>query len=227
MHLCGLDFHCCTKLFLCCRYGNKSYYHNISLYAKECSTYNFTGESRCIESDLSTCFDLSEEVDCSKYIHDMTADDAFWSLAAEYDWVCDKAEYSSTVLAAQNVGIIVSTLIFMQLSDIWGRRPVFHLTNIIYIISRIIALHITSHFWAFLVVIAAGSTFSPLGLRIGYTLAAELTNDRGRLWVYMVGWITWVAGMVFLPSLAWLSKGWYVYGLIVPLLNLALVPFIW
>ena len=214
-----------------CRYGNFSLLssdsENVSRYAQECVTYKFTGDSQCMESDLSTCFNLSEQVACSKYVHDMTADDAFWSLASEYDWVCDKGHKGSTVLAAQNVGIIVTTLIFMQLSDIWGRKPVFHLTNLIWIVMRVLSLHITSHFWPFCVVIAASSTFSPLGLRIGYTMAAEMTNDRGRLWVYMVGWITWVAGTAFLPFLAWLCQGWYVYGLVVTLINLLLVPFIW
>ena len=39
----------------------------------------------------------------------------------------------SKVLVAQNVGIIVTALIFMQLSDSYGRVPIFHITNIIYI----------------------------------------------------------------------------------------------
>lgn len=61
------------------------------IYAKECKTFTYQEDS-CVESDLSTCFDLSEqgEIACSRYVHDMSSDDAFWSLASEYDWVCDK-----------------------------------------------------------------------------------------------------------------------------------------
>ena len=58
----------------------------------------------------------------------------------------------------------------MQLSDTWGRVPTFHMTNFLFIVMRIISMHITEHSWAFLIVFAAGSTFSPLGIRIGYTL---------------------------------------------------------
>ena len=100
----------------------------------------------------------------------MKSDDAFWSLSSEYDWVCDKNEVGSEVLVAVQAGIILTALIFMQLSDTYGRVPIFHITNIIYIIMRLVAMHITSHYWAFLLVMGAGSTFSPLGIRIAYTL---------------------------------------------------------
>ena len=56
---------------------------------------------------------------------------------------------------------------------------------------------------------------------------AELTDEHGRLWVYGIGWLTWVIGTAILPFFAWLSQEWYSYGIIVPLLNLTLIPFIW
>ena len=198
----------------------------MNAYAKECTTFLHT-ETTCNKDDLSTCFNTDEEIKCSKYVYDMTTDDAFWSLACEYDWVCDSAEMGSTVMTAQNVGIILSALIFMQLSDSWGRSPVFHITNIIYIILRLIAFQVTFNYWIFVVLITLGSTYSPLGIRIGYTLVAELTDEKGRLWVYIWGWVTWVMGMAFIPFMAWLTKEWYVYGIIIPLINCLLIPFWW
>ena len=56
---------------------------------------------------------------------------------------------------------------------------------------------------------------------------AELTDEHGRLWVYGIGWLTWVIGTAILPFFAWLSQEWYLYGMVVPLLNLTLIPFIW
>ena len=91
-------------------------------------------------------------------------------MAAEYHWVCEKAKYGSDVLVAQSIGIILSNVVFMQLSDTWGRVPTFHMTNFLFIVMRVISMHITEHYWPFLIVFAAGSTFSPLGIRIGYTL---------------------------------------------------------
>ncbi len=39
------------------------------------------------------------------------------SLSAEYNWVCDKADYGANVLSARSAGVVISMLIFMQLSD--------------------------------------------------------------------------------------------------------------
>ncbi len=86
---------------------------------RECSTFT-VARNDCAIEDLKTCFDMSQEVKCVDhhgYIFDMSADDAFWSLASEYEWVCEKSEYGSSILVAQSIGIIVSTVIFMQLSD--------------------------------------------------------------------------------------------------------------
>ena len=193
---------------------------------KECKTFTHLNET-CSKDDLSTCFNLKEEISCPEFVYDMSRDDSFYSLATEYDWVCDQADLGSTVMTAQNVGIIISALIFMQLSDSWGRSPVFHITNIIYIVLRLVALHLTGYYWLFVVLIAIGSTYSPLGIRIGYTLVAELTDEKGRLWVYIWGWVTWVAGVCCIPFFAWLTGEWYAYGLIIPLFNCLLIPFYW
>jgi hypothetical protein len=32
------------------------------------------------------------------FVHERNASDAFWSLASEFDWVCDKSELGANVL---------------------------------------------------------------------------------------------------------------------------------
>ena len=122
----------------------------------------------------------------------MKSDDAFWSLSSEYDWVCDKNEMGSEVLVAVQVGIIVTALIFMQLSDTYGRVPIFHITNIIYIVMRLVAMHITSHYWAFLLVMGAGSTFSPLGIRIAYFIVSLKRIAYVQIVTKMLQMSTWM-----------------------------------
>ena len=53
------------------------------------------------------------------YVHESVNDapDAFWSLSAENDWVCEDSEYGSHVLTAQGVGIILNCIAFLHLSD--------------------------------------------------------------------------------------------------------------
>ena len=60
------------------------------------------------------------QVDCQhgyKHQRPNDADDFFWSLSSENDWVCQNSDVGSQVLTAQGVGIILNSVIFMQLSD--------------------------------------------------------------------------------------------------------------
>ena len=51
------------------------------------------------------------------FIHERNATDSFWSMSSEFDWVCQKSELGANVMVARSIGIIISALIFMQLSD--------------------------------------------------------------------------------------------------------------
>lgn len=80
-----------------------------------CNTVNVS----TVEGLISTnCFDQEEQVPCPYgYVYDDDKSDAFYSLSAENDWVCEKEEYGSNLLMAQSVGFIFNSLIFMHLSD--------------------------------------------------------------------------------------------------------------
>ena len=56
---------------------------------------------------------------------------------------------------------------------------------------------------------------------------AEFTNERGRLWVYILGWTTWVAGQCCMALIAYLTQHWYWFLLFTTLPNLILIPFWW
>ena len=55
----------------------------------------------------------------------------------------------------------------------WGRRPVLHLANVIFIVSRVIILFITDQYIAVLVITCLGSTFYPVGIRVAYALGKK------------------------------------------------------
>ena len=145
---------------------------NITQFVQECHTYDYN-VSRCMNDDIKSCFDLNQEKPCSNYHYEQDKSKSFYSLSSEYNWVCDKAEFGSNVLVAQNIGIILTNLIMMQLSDTWGRSPTFHISNVMFIFFRLLAMHVTDHYWPFMFCIAAGSTFTPLGIRVAYSLGND------------------------------------------------------
>ena len=120
--------------------------------------------------------------------------------------------------------------------------------NLMYIVSRLIFHFITDQYILSLFVIGFGSGFYPIGLRVGYTLGkrlsniytfstqdtfvvchlvAEYTNEKGRLHLYLSGWIFWVFGGATLALIAWLTADWFVYGMVTTLLNCLIIPFWW
>ncbi len=62
----------------------------------------------------------------------------------------------------------------------WGRQPIFHITNATYIASRLIFLFIHEHYWLSLVVVALGSGFYPVGIRVAYTVSEFLQKYSKR-----------------------------------------------
>jgi MFS family permease len=80
---------------------------------------------------------------------------------------------------AQSIGIIISTLVFLQPSDTWGRLPVMHVTNILFLASRVIMLFVYDNYYALLIVTAMGSGFFPIGVRNGWTAGEQLLPCQG------------------------------------------------
>ena len=56
---------------------------------------------------------------------------------------------------------------------------------------------------------------------------AEYTNDKGRLHLYMAGWVWWVLGIATLSVIAWLTADWFSYGIITCVINIVILPFWW
>lgn len=127
-------------------------------------------------------------------------------------------------MMAQNIGSIVNGLIAMQLSDSWGRKPVIFITCLLFVVTRTAFLFLTDYYYLSMILVAVGSGYFPLGVRVANTLAAEFTNERGRHHVYVAGWVSWTLGMISLAMIAWACQHWFSYGLITSLLGLLLLP---
>ena len=51
-----------------------------------------------------------------------------------------------------------------------GRKPIIYGTCIIQLICRVVAVFVVDYYYVMLVMVAVGSSFTPLGFRIGVTL---------------------------------------------------------
>ena len=55
------------------------------------------------------------------------------------------------------MGIVITTSLFLQPSDTWGRMPIVYVTNTLFILSRIAMLFVYDNYYAFLAAAAFGS----------------------------------------------------------------------
>ncbi len=145
---------------------------------------------------MSTCFDSSRmvslfdqlklteliigrllKVPCEfGYIHESASTSSdpqgfFLSLAAELDWVCDKFPNGPNLLMAQGIGYILNSLVTAHFCDSWGRVPVFHIMNLTFIVSRLLLLFTYTNYYLTLIIVAVGSGFFPVGVRLAYVLS--------------------------------------------------------
>ena len=156
----------------------------------------------------------------------------FVSLTIQKEWFCEDKFKASNFYAAGIVGSVISMMVGGQLGDKlvlnshgkhfknncisntcrYGRKNVVFGSLAINIVLRIISVFIVEYnYYLLLAVIALGTTFSPMGIRLAVTLVAEYCDSRGRFFNYISDWVFWVTGTSVLPIIAWLCHDWFTY----------------
>merc|ERR1719474_853451 len=160
-------------------------------------------------------------------VFNTTNENYFQSVLVDNLWICNEKYLGPSVMTASYFGYILNGLVFSYLSDKYGRKKIFLVTNVLYIVFRLIAYHTSQYYGAFLFFVIMSSQI--VCIRIGYTLLAEICDEKGRKHNYIVGWVFWVVGMAITPIVAWYMRDWYTFGLLSVCINLILVichPFI-
>jgi MFS family permease len=76
-----------------------------------------------------------------------------------------------------------------------GRKPVFFISLVVYLVPRLISFFLPHHFWTFAFFMFLSGTGFPLSYLIPGMLIAELSDDEYRSFAASVGWVVWVTGM--------------------------------
>lgn len=143
----------------------------------------------------------------------------FKSLLVENLWICNEKYHGPSVMTANYLGGMFNSLVFGFISDLYGRKLAFSISNILYIVIRLVTYQLTSNYNVFVGLIILGNSFFPFGLRVGYTLFTEICDEKGRKYNYIVGRVVWVLGLVLMPFIAKWCGDWYVFGTLSVSLN--------
>lgn len=142
------------------------------------------------------------------------------------NWVCDDQMVPSNAIAIGFVGEVVGTLIFAQMADIWGRRPIFFLALIAVVSGRVICTFTSTSMYAFFVFNFIGSLTGETVMQGPLVIAMEISDPKNRGLIGMLLFCGWNIGMSIMPLLMWWLRDWVTF-LLATTLPCAIYLFSW
>ncbi|CAG7726486.1 unnamed protein product [Allacma fusca] len=165
--------------------------------------------SRCEMYDFN-----KSSITCHEWEYDTTNYDA--TIATEFDWVCSDSKKVANSFSVPSFGNVLGTMALGIASDKYGRKTVYFFTLLMYLIFYYSSLFLTSSFGPFIIFrFLTGMTYNFMFFT-PCLIAAELSGKNYRAWIYSVIWIAWVFGNCLVPLVAYLTRSWFVFGIISP-----------
>lgn len=136
------------------------------------------------------------------------------TVATSFDWLCERAKYSHHVLSVSLAGNTVGTFLMSFLADKhFGRRLVFYMMLVIYIVSTLIVVWV-SDFVIHLILRFIQGLSCESNYLLPYVIVLEIIPPEQRAFATMLTFLTWTLGMCFTSLLAWLLPHWQYLALI-------------
>ncbi|KAJ1351852.1 hypothetical protein KIN20_008012 [Parelaphostrongylus tenuis] len=167
--------------------------------------------SACGE-DLTFDPELDEKEACRLY-HQLASENCstpslryeFKSVNVEWNYICENANIIKNSISIQMIGVLAGSLVFGQLSDLYGRRKGLLGTMTGVALSSLITAKSTTlvHFTVIRTIVGF---FTGGGIAVLNVFVIENIPKRHRMWINMV--ITWSPNFIPMAVLAWFSADW-------------------
>ncbi|XP_067015458.2 organic cation/carnitine transporter 2 isoform X2 [Anabrus simplex] len=146
-------------------------------------------------------------------------DHTWYTLTApsQEDWVCDKSLYVSNTFAVSRAGDVIGNLIFGQLGDSIGRRPVFFLTLFMLVFGRCISVFTANIYWLFLVASFLGSMSTSASFQSPLAIGMEVSAPDRRGYLTMLQCLGFTLGISIMPLIGWATGDWIIFMLVTTL----------
>ncbi|XP_068085491.1 organic cation transporter protein isoform X2 [Anabrus simplex] len=160
---------------------------------------NFTPEY--FESNIPA----NRTVHCDSWVYNRTKYHS--SAVMEFDLVCEDAWLRATADALFMFGVLLGSIIFGDLSDRFGRRPIFFISLVSQLVSGLTAAVLPNYVSFMLARMVIGATTSGVFL-VAYVIAMELVGPSKRLFAGVVCQFFFTAGYILTAFLAYFIKDW-------------------
>lgn len=190
-----------------------------------CQHYNlnFTGITS-IDDILNTTRLSDNTVKCTSWIYNTPRNQT--STVTEWDLVCDRSWLAANSDSLFMLGVMLGSIVFGDLSDRYGRRPIFFASLVIQVIFGILAGVAPEYITYTISRIVIGATTSGVFL-VAYVLALEMVGPKARLNAGMIIMMFFSLGYVLMAPIAYFIVQWRYLQMALTLPGLAFLCYWW
>lgn len=163
------------------------------------------GYSSCHSYSITSIdqIDNSTLVPCNSWVYDRYRS----STLTEWDLVCDRAWLKATADAIFMVGVLLGSIIFGDLSDRFGRRPIFFISIIIQVFAGIISGLSINYVMFVICRMLVGAATSGVFL-VAYVIALEMVGPKKRMFAGVACQLFFTTGYIMIAGFAYWIRDW-------------------
>lgn len=155
--------------------------------------------------NFNTSSPVKTSVACDKWVYDHSRFES--SAVIEWDMVCTNSWLRATSDSLFMVGVMLGSIIFGDLSDRLGRKPIFFASLVIQVVFGILAGIAPEYLTYTISRIIIGATTSGVFL-VAYVIAMEMVGAKDRLFAGVIVMMFFSFGYVLTAGFAYLITDW-------------------
>ncbi|XP_053947368.1 organic cation transporter protein-like [Anastrepha ludens] len=144
-------------------------------------------------------------VKCNHYVYDRSKYEN--SAVTEWDMVCSRGLLTATSDSLFMLGVLLGSIIFGQMSDKYGRKPIFFTSLVIQVIFGVIAGVAPEYFTYTISRMIVGATTSGVFL-VAYVIAMEMVGSSYRLFAGVAVQMFFSVGFMLTAGFAYFIHDW-------------------
>ncbi|KAM4693466.1 solute carrier family 22 member 16 [Discoglossus pictus] len=158
------------------------------------------------------------------YLYDHTNLDS--SIVTDWDLVCDREWLAKLIQPTFMFGVLLGAVIFGDIADRVGRRPVMWFTSTGQFLFGI-AVAFTFDYYSFVIVRFLLAMVSSGYLVVVFVYVTEYVGKKARTWASMHVHAFFAVGVTIVALVGYLVRTWWIYQIILSLITLPFVLCCW
>lgn len=166
----------------------------------------------------------TKSISCDSYIYDYSKYKS--STVIEWTMICGRAWLRATADALFMLGVLLGSIIFGQMSDNYGRKPVFFASLVLQVIFGVIAGIAPNYITFTISRLIIGATTSGVFL-VSYVLAMEMVGPTYRLFAGVAVMMFFSLGFILTAGFAYVFTDWREFQIAITLPGLLFMCYYW